>query len=172
MTSLGKTSLITKTIEGESDRVQHAVRFDDSKRFGECYTGMEPAPFARVPHPVDIKPVWSHAVDTGERRIELLAAIVLPSRPVALHEAISLSGPRAPNVNDIVPFGRSDLRQEARFQDVANEHFAGCDNRSLLHSVDRGRTFGPGRPDPPLFVCHILDPYSSFADFILHAARG
>ena len=66
--------------------MQHAVRFEESKRVGECYTGMEPPPFARVPHPVDIKPVWSHAVDTGERRVELLAAIVLPSRPVALHE--------------------------------------------------------------------------------------
>jgi hypothetical protein len=124
--------------------MQHAVRFEDSKRVGECYTGMEPPPFARVPHPVDIEPVWSHAVDTGERRIELLAAMVLPSRPVALHEAISLSGPSAPNVNDIVPFGRSDLRQEARFQDLANERFAGCDNRALLHSVDRGRPIGPG----------------------------
>ena len=149
--------------------MQQAVRFEDSKRVGKCYIGMESPPFVRVPHPVDIKPVWSRAVDTGERRIELLAAIVLPSRPVALYEAISLSGPRAPNVNDIVPFGRSDLRQEARFQDVANERFAGCDDRSLLHSVDRGRPFGPGRPDSPLFVCHTLDPYSSFADFILHA---
>src|ERR1700692_2994321 len=91
--------------------MQHAIRFEDSKRVGECYTGMEPPPFARVPHPVDIKPVWSHAADTGERRIELLAAIVLPSRPVALHEAISLSGPRAPKVNDIVPFGRISGRK-------------------------------------------------------------
>src|SRR5260370_42238358 len=111
--------------------MQHAVRFEDSKRVGECYTGMEPPPFARVPHPVDIKPVWSHAVDTGERRIELLAVIVLPSRPVALHEAISLSCPTAPNVNNILAFCRSALRLAGRFQYVTLEPFAGCDDRWL-----------------------------------------
>ena len=55
------------------------VRFDDSKRLPKRHTGMEPPPFARVPHPVDIEMVPSHPVDTSEGHIELLAAIVLIS---------------------------------------------------------------------------------------------
>src|SRR5208282_6775990 len=77
-----------------SDRMQHAVGFEDSKRLGKRHAGIKPPPFAGVPHPVDIKTVASHAVDAGEGRIELFAAIVRHARPVALHEALSHPGTR------------------------------------------------------------------------------
>src|SRR5258708_12464616 len=88
-----------------SKRMQDAVRFEDSKRLGKRHTGMEPPPFARVPHPVDIETVLSNAVDTGEGCIELLAAIVLHARPVALHETISPPPPSPIAVSPLLPFG-------------------------------------------------------------------
>ena len=56
--------------------MQDTVRFEDSKRLGKRQADVEPPPFARMPHPVDIKAVGAHAVDTGERRVKFLAAIV------------------------------------------------------------------------------------------------
>jgi hypothetical protein len=115
-----------------SDRMQDTVGFEDSERLGKCHTDVEPPPFARVPHPVDIETVLSHAVDAGEWRVELLATIVFYARPIALHEPISPRRPRAMDVDHVVPFRRLDLRQEARFQDVANEGLAsGYDHRLL-----------------------------------------
>src|SRR6202790_3453353 len=139
------------------DRMQDTVRFDDSKRLAKRHAGMKPPPFARVPHPVDIEAALSHAIDTGEGRIELFAAIVLHARPVALHETISPRRPGTMDVDHVIPFGRSDLRQEARLQDVANEALASRDDRPLLHLVRRRR---PGRSScryPLLLSRHILD---------------
>jgi hypothetical protein len=53
--------------------MQQAVSFEDSQRLGKRHPGMEPPPFACVPHPVDIKPISSRAVDAGEGGVELLA---------------------------------------------------------------------------------------------------
>ncbi|MBY5402388.1 hypothetical protein [Rhizobium leguminosarum] len=55
--------------------MQHAVSFEDSQSLGKRYAGMKPPPFACVPHPIDIEPIGSHAVDAGEGSIELLAAL-------------------------------------------------------------------------------------------------
>jgi hypothetical protein len=140
------------------DRMQDTVRFDDSKRLAKRQAGMEPPPFARVPHPIDIEAALSRAIDTGEARVELFAAIVLHARPVALHETISPRRPGTMDVDHVIPFGRSDLRQEARLQDVANEALASRDDRPLFHLVRRHR---PGRSSCryPLFLSsHILDP--------------
>jgi hypothetical protein len=101
------------------------------------HTGMEPPPFAGVPHPVDIEMVPSHAIDTGEGFIELFAAIVLHTRPVALHETVSPRRPGAMDVDHVIPFGRSDLWQKARLQDVANEALASRDDCPLPHLVRR-----------------------------------
>jgi hypothetical protein len=49
--------------------MQGVVRFEDSRRLGKGYAGMHRPPFARVPHPMDIKPVTSYAVASGEGRI-------------------------------------------------------------------------------------------------------
>src|ERR1700730_288017 len=82
-----------------SDGMQDFIRFK------------EPKSHARVdPHPIDIKLVPFHAVDTGEGRVEFLAAIVFHARPVALHEAVSPRHPRAMDVDHVVPFSRTDLR--------------------------------------------------------------
>jgi hypothetical protein len=145
------------------DRMQDTVRFEDSKRLGKRHTGMEPPPFARVPHPVDIETVLSHAVDTGEGCIELLAAIVLHARPVALHETISPRRPSAMDVDHVIPFGRSDLRQKARPQDFANEGLASRDDRPLFHLVRRRWPRRAGCPYPLLLSGHILDPCLKFA---------
>src|ERR1700675_456712 len=62
------------------------------------------------------------------------------------------------DVGHVIPFGRSDLRQETRLQDVANEALASRDDRPLLHLVRRRR---PGRASCryPLFLSsHMLDP--------------
>ena len=103
-----------------SDRMQDAVSFEDSKRLDKRHAGMEQPPFPRVPHPVDIETVVPCG-RAGERRIELLAAIVFHARSVALHKTISPRRPRAVDVDHVVPFRRPNLRQEARFQDVVNE---------------------------------------------------
>jgi len=104
------------------DRMQDTVRFEDPKRLDKRHAGVKPPPFARVPHPVDIETVRRPMrVDTGEGRIELFAAIVLHARPVTLEETISPRCPSALDIDYVIPFGRLDLRQEARFQDVANE---------------------------------------------------
>jgi hypothetical protein len=58
------------------------------KRLDQRHAGMEPPPFSGVRHPVDIEPVRTYAVDASKWRIELLAAILLHVRPVALDEAI------------------------------------------------------------------------------------
>ena len=117
--------------------MQDAVRFEDSNRLDKRHTGVKPPPFSGVPHPVDIETVRAHAVDTGEGRIELFAAIMLHARPVALEETISPSRPSAADIDHVIPFGRPDLRQEARFQDVANESLAGSDDQSLFSPVRR-----------------------------------
>jgi hypothetical protein len=151
--------------------MQHAVRFEESKRVGECYTGMEPPPFARVPHPVDIKPVWSHAVDTVERRVELLAAIVLPSRPVALHEAISLSGPSVPmSTTWFHSVGRISGRKRGFRRSRMNASQAAIIARFSTAST----AAGPLVRGVPIhrFSCAISLIHSSFADFILHAGCG
>ena len=57
--------------------MKHPIRFKDSQRLGKRDVDMEPPPFARVPHPVDIKSVRPHTVDAGEWRIEFLATIML-----------------------------------------------------------------------------------------------
>ena len=66
--------------------MQDSVSFEDSKRLGKRNADMETPPFAGAPHPVDIETVRPHAVDAGEGRIELAAAIVLHAGPVALHK--------------------------------------------------------------------------------------
>ncbi len=75
------------------------VRFQQMKRLGERDAGVEPELFAGVPHPVDIESVSSHAIEPGERRIELFAPIMVHTRPVALHEAVSTCRPSAVEVD-------------------------------------------------------------------------
>jgi len=137
-----------------SDRMQDTVGFEDSERLGKCHTDVEPPPFARVPHPVDIETVVSHAVDAGEWRVELLATIVFHARPIALHEPISPRRPRAMDVDHVVPFRRIDLRQEARFQDVANEGLANGYDHRLLQFVGWRRLGGASCPHPLLLSSH------------------
>jgi hypothetical protein len=60
-----------------SEGMKDAVGFEDSQPVGEGHSSMKPPPFARVPHPVDIKSISSHAVNAREWRIELFAAIML-----------------------------------------------------------------------------------------------
>jgi len=134
-----------------SDRMQDAVSFEDSKCLDKRHAGMEQPPFPRVPHPVDIETVPSHAIDAGERRIELIAVIVFHARSVALHKTISSRRPRAVDVDHVVPFRRANLRQEARFQDVVNEGLASRDDRPLLRLVRLRRT-GRARCWHPLFL--------------------
>jgi len=57
------------------------IGFDDLKRLGKCQAEMQAPPFSRVPHPVKVKPARSHAVDSGEARIEFRTLIVLHTRP-------------------------------------------------------------------------------------------
>jgi hypothetical protein len=130
--------------------MQDAVRFEDSKRLDKRHAGVKPPPFSGVPHPVDIEAVSSHAVDTGEGRIELFAAIMLHARPIALDEAISPGRLGAVDIDHVVPFGRPDLRQEARFHYVANEGLAGGDDHLLFRPV-RYRWPGRGHPQSHCF---------------------
>lgn len=125
-----------------SDWMQDAVRFEDVERLDERHADVEPPPLACMPHPVDIKAISSHAVDAGERRIELLAAIVFHARSVALHEAVTSGRPCAMDIDHIVPLRRPDLRQEARLQNVAHEGLAGRDDGFLFHIVHRRRARG------------------------------
>ncbi|SJM33792.1 hypothetical protein [Mesorhizobium delmotii] len=66
--------------------MQNTVRFENAKRLDERLAGVKPPSFTREPHPVDIELIWPHAIDSGESRVELLAAIVFHARPVALDE--------------------------------------------------------------------------------------
>ena len=138
-----------------SERMENTVGFENSKRLDKGHVGMEPPPFACVPHPVDVEVVSSHAVDSSKRRIELLATIVLHARSVTLHEAKSSACPCAADVDNVVPLGWFDLRQEARLQHVADEGLAGRNDRMLLQVIDHGRRCGC--PDPLPLSSHI-DP--------------
>ncbi|MGB6636367.1 MAG: hypothetical protein WBF12_11930, partial [Bradyrhizobium sp.] len=141
-----------------SDRIQDSVSFEDSKRFGKRHADMEAPPFARVPHPVDIETVRADAVDTGEGRIELFAAIVLHARPVTLEETISPRCPCALDIDYVIPLRWPDLRQETRFEEVANEGLASGDDDRLLRRVGRRRTGGAARRHPLLLSSHFFDP--------------
>lgn len=60
-----------------SDRMQETVSFKDSQCLGKRHAAMEAPPFSRMPHPVDIKTVWPHAINTGEWGVKLLVEIVV-----------------------------------------------------------------------------------------------
>ncbi|WP_292081347.1 hypothetical protein, partial [Mesorhizobium sp.] len=68
--------------------MQEFIGFEDMERLGERHIRMQRPSFARMPHPIDVESVWSDAVQPGERRVELLAAILLPARPKPLDEAV------------------------------------------------------------------------------------
>jgi len=141
-----------------SDRVQDAVGFEDSQSLGKWHAAMETPPFAGMPHPVDIEPVRPDTVNAGERRIELLAEIVRHTRSIALHETISPRSPSTMDIDHIVPFSGTDLREKTRFQHVANEILARRDDRAFL-SFRRPRR--PKRASwlRPLFLSnHVLNP--------------
>jgi hypothetical protein len=144
--------------DSDSDWMQNTVRFENTKRLDERLAGVKPPPFARVPHPVDIELIWPHAIDSGESRVELLAAIVFHARPVALDEAVSTSCPGAADIDHVIPFGRSDLGQEPRFQDVTDERLAGRDDCLFFPLVGPGQPSGTRRDDPLFPLGHGLDP--------------
>src|SRR5688572_11927673 len=122
--------------------MQDTFGLEDAKRLGKRHAGVEPPPGPRVPHPVDIESVRPHANDPCKRRVELFAEIFCHARPVALEEPISSCRPGTANVDQVVPLGRPDLRQEARLQDVTDEGLAGRNDCSFLRFV---RQYRPSR---------------------------
>jgi hypothetical protein len=88
-----------------------------------------------MPHPFDIEKIRSYTIDSGEWRVEFLAAILLMRGPVALHEAIPSGGPYAMNVDTVVELGWSDLGQESRLQNLANESFTCNDDSAFFQFV-------------------------------------
>ena len=96
--------------------MQDPVGFENSKCLDKRYAGVKPPPLTGVPHPVNIKAVFPHAVDASEGRIEFLTTIVRHARPVALHEAISPRRPRAMDVDDVIPLRRPDLGRNRGFK--------------------------------------------------------
>ena len=145
--------------------MENGVRFENMKRLDERHAAIKPPPRPRVPHPVDIESVPPHAIDSGERRIELLAMNMLHARPVALHEAVASRCPCAVNVDHIIPFGRFDLRQEARLQDIAEEGLAGRDDRPRMLANRSSAARDCRTPRPPRSTT------TFFANFVNRSAR-
>ncbi len=134
-----------------------AIVFESFQSFGQGHPAIEPPPFSRMPHPVDVKAVGTHSVEAREWRVEFLPAIVFHSRPVTLHEAISSSHPDTADIDWVIPMGWFDFRQKTRLQNVLDISIARRDNPLLLHIIWPRR---PGLGKPPFLgshSAHILD---------------
>src|SRR5580658_8228978 len=121
---------------------------------------MQRPPLAGVSHPLNIELIRPQAIDAGEWYVEFQAEIMRMARPVALHETVPSSSPGAMNVDDIVPLGRPDFRQEPWLQNVANDGLAGTDDREFFLNIGNRRTWGPTGllPDFLAPFGHDIDP--------------
>ena len=93
---------------------------------------MDAEPLPGVPMPLHIETVLPDPVDPDERRIELLAAIVVEAGAVALQEAVFAAVPFSLDIDRVVERRHINVRQKARLQDGVDECLTGISDGSFF----------------------------------------